>query len=420
MLSISAISSRKTKMPRPASRAATLALAAVTALLSSTAVGFAQNTNSIKIGVMNGQSGVYADITGPGSVAAARLAMEDAGGSVLGRPIELLVADHQNKPDTGAALAREWFDTRGVSAIFDIYHSGVALAVQKLAGDKNKLLVVSMASSGLISGKQCSPNGMQWANDGYQVSNLTVKSAEGSGPASWFFLTVDYAAGHSIEKDAARMIQAGGGKVLGSVRFPIGTPDFSSFLLQAQASGAKNIGFIGGGADLTNSMKQADEFNIRKAGQKFIPFSLTTVDITGVGSKVTAGMPVVLSYYWGENEATLQWAERFKKLTGKLPTDPQANIYSAVSHYLKSVKAAGSDDTAAVLAKMRDTPVDDFFTRGARIRADGRLMRDIIIAEAKAPDEMKNPDDLLKIVSRISGEQAFTPVAESECPLLKK
>ena len=419
MSAITAINALKVKIPRT-SRHVTLAIAALTALFVATATSRAQNVVPIKIGVMNDQSGVYSGIAGPGSAAAARLAIEDAGGSVLGRPIELLVADHQNKPDIGAAIAREWFDTRGVSAIFDIYHSGVSLSVQKLAEDMNKLLVVSMASSGLISGKQCSPNGMQWANDGYEVSNLTVKSAEGAGPTSWFFLTVDYVAGHSIEKDASRMIQAAGGKVVGSVRFPIGTPDFASFLLQAQTSGAKNIGFIGGGADLTNSMKQADEFGIRKGGQKFIPFSLTTADIVGVGSKVTAGMPVVLSYYWGDNEATQQWAERFKKATGKLPTDPQANIYSAVSHYLKSVKTAGTDDTAAVIAKMRATPVDDFFTKGARIRDDGRLMRDIIIAESKAPEDMKNPDDLLKVVSRIKGEQAFTPAGESECRLMKQ
>ncbi|WP_170182011.1 ABC transporter substrate-binding protein [Phreatobacter stygius] len=408
------------KASRTLWKGVTMAAAAVVALLAQTDIGAAQTAAPIKIGILNDQSGVYSSITGPGSVAAARLAIADIGGSVLGRPVEIVVADHQHKPDLGSTIAREWFDVQGVDAIFDIYSSGVSLAVQRIAEDKNKLLVVSMASSALIGGKQCSANGMQWANDGYVVSNLTVRGSAGSAPTSWFFITVDYTAGHSIEADASRMIKAAGGTVLGAVRFPIGSPDFSSFLLRAQSSGAKNIGFVGGGADMINAMKQADEFGIRAAGQRFVPFSMTTVDITAVGSQVAAGMPLVLSFYWGENEATQRWADRFKQATGRLPTDPQANVYSAVLHYLKSVQAAGTRDTAAVLAKMRATPVEDFFTRGARIRADGRLMRDVFYAEAKAPGQMRNPDDLLTLISRVPGEQAFTPEQQSECPLMRR
>jgi branched-chain amino acid transport system substrate-binding protein len=380
----------------------------------------AQGTGPIRIGVLNDQGGPYSAITGPGSVAAARMAIQDLGGTVLGRPVEVLSADHQHKPDLGSSLAREWYDVQGVRAIFDIYSSGVALAVQKVAQDKDRLLVVSMASSALIGGAQCSTHGMQWANDGYAVSNLTVRGASGQGENSWYFLTVDYAAGHSIEADATKLIQAAGGRVVGAVRFPLGTPDFSSFLLRAQASGAKNIGFIGGGSDMINSVKQADEFGLRAAGQRYVPFSMTTVDITAVGSQATQGMPVVLSYYWGENAETRAFADRFKQATGNLPTDPQANVYSAVRHYLRAVQAAGTIETAAVLAKMRETPVEDFFTRGARIRADGRLMRDVIYAEAKAPGQMSNPDDLLRVVSRFTGEQAFVPVAESQCPLMRR
>ncbi|MBN8939848.1 MAG: ABC transporter substrate-binding protein [Rhizobiales bacterium] len=394
--------------------------AATLALVGQAGIAAAQAPAPIKIGILNDQSGVYSSITGPGSVAAARLAIEDVGGSVLGRPVEIVVADHQHKPDLGSTIAREWFDVQGVDAIFDIYSSGVSLAVQKIAQDKNKLLVVSMASSGLISGQQCSANGMQWANDGFVVSNLTVRGPAGSAPTSWFFITVDYTAGHSIEADASRMIKAAGGTVAGAVRFPIGSPDFSSFLLRAQSSGAKNIGFIGGGTDMINAMKQADEFGIRAAGQRFVPFSMTTVDISAVGSQVAAGMPLVLSFYWGENEATQRWADRFKRVTGRLPTDPQANVYSAVLHYLKSVQAAGTRDTTAVLARMRATPVEDFFTHGARIRADGRLMRDVFYAEAKAPGQMRNADDLLTLVSRVPGEQAFTPAQQSECPLMRQ
>ena len=254
----------------------------------------------VKIGILNDQASVYSSITGPGSVAAAKLAIEDMGGSMFGKPIELVFADHSHKPDLGSAIARKWFDTEGVDAIFDIYSSGVALAVQGIAEQKDKILVVSMASSRDISGKSCSPNGMQWANDGYEVANLTVKGASGDKPTSWYFLTVNYTAGHSIEHDAQKIIEAGGGKFLGAARFPLNTPDFSSFLLQAQSSGAKNIGFIGGGADMTNVIKQAAEFDIGRLGQRFVPFSLTTVDIEALGNKPTQGMPLVLSYYWDE------------------------------------------------------------------------------------------------------------------------
>ena len=403
-----------------AMRRVALALAASAMLslpLATTAL--AQGSGPIRIGVLNDQGGPYSSITGPGSVAAARMAVQDLGGTVLGRPVEVLAADHQHKPDLGSSLAREWYDVQGVRAIFDIYSSGVALAVQKVAQDKDRLLFVSMASSALIGGAQCSTHGMQWANDGYVVSNLTVKGSHETGGNSWYFLTVDYAAGHSIEADATRMIEAAGGKVLGAVRFPLGTPDFSSFLLRAQTSGAKNIGFIGGGSDMVNSVKQADEFGIRASGQRYVPFSMTTVDIQAVGSQATQGMPVVLSYYWGENDETRAFADRFRRQTSRMPTDPQANVYSAVRHYLRAVQAAGTVETGPVLAKMREMPVEDFFTRGARIRADGRLMRDVLFAVAKAPGEMQNPDDLLKIVSRVPGEQAFVPAAQSQCPLLR-
>lgn len=403
---------------RPRYPLASLAAGAA-ALLAATLPAAAQGQGPVKIGILNDQASVYSSITGEGSVVAARLAIEDIGGSLLGKPVEIVVADHGHKPDVGSAIARRWFDTEGVGAIFDIYSSGVALAVQRVAEDKGKVLVVSMASSGLIGGKQCSPNGMQWANDGYEVAKLTTSGGGQAADSTWFFLTVDYAAGHSIEADATKMITAGGGKVLGAARFPLGTPDFSSFLLRAQQSGAKKIGFIGGGADMTNSIKQADEFGIRASGQRFVPFSLTTVDVYGVGSKVSAGMPVVLSFYWDENEETRRWSERFQKAAGRMPSDPQANVYSAVLHYLKAIKAAGTTDTAAVLSKMKETPVEDFFTKGARLRADGRLMRDVYYAEVKAPDQMKGKDDLLTLVRKVKGEEAFIPAVESECRLLK-
>ena len=376
-------------------------------------------TKAVKIGVLNDQGGPYSSVTGPGAVAAARMAIEDVGGPVLGKPVELVAADHQHKPDVGSAIARRWYDAEGVDAVFDIYNSGVALAVQRLAQEKNKVLISSV-NTAEITGKSCATNGLQWGGDGYALANLTVKGAYKGKPESWYFLTVDYAAGHSLEKDARAAVEAQGGKVLGAVRFPLGSTDVSSYLLQAQASKADNIGILGGGTDLLNAIKQADEFQIRKTKQKVIPFALTTADVVALTNQTAQGFPLVMSFYWDENAATRAWTERFRKSQGKLPTDLQANVYSAVLHYLKAVQAAGTTDAKAVLAKMRDTPVEDFYTHGARIREDGRLMRDMIYAEAKAPGQMKSKDDLVSVVKRFTGEQAFLPRALSECPLVKK
>ena len=376
-------------------------------------------TKAVKIGILNDQGGPYSSVTGPGAVAAARMAIEDVGGAVLGKPVELVAADHQHKPDVGSAIARRWYDAEGVDAVFDIYNSGVALAVQRLAQEKNKVLISSV-NTAEITGKSCATNGLQWGGDGYALANLTVKGAYKGKPESWYFLTVDYAAGHSLEKDARAAVEAQGGKVLGAVRFPLGSTDFSSYLLQAQASKADNIGILGGGTDLLNAVKQADEFQIRKNRKKVIPFALTTADVVALTNQTAQGFPLVMSFYWDENPATRAWTERFRKSQGKLPTDLQANVYSAVLHYLKAVQAAGTTDAKAVLAKMRDTPVEDFYTHGARIREDGRLMREMIYAEAKAPGQMKSKDDLVSVVKRFTGEQAFLPRALSECPLVKK
>ena len=381
-------------------------------------VAMAQSSPPVKIGILNDQSGPYSSITGPGAVTAARMAVEDVGGSLLGRPVEVVVADHQHKPDIGSSIARRWFDAEGVGAVFDIYNSGVALAVQKVAEEKNKILI-STVNSGELTGKSCSPNGMQWGPDGYALATLTVKGVEASKPGSWFFLTVDYTAGHSLEKDARQTVEKLGSKVAGAVRFPLGTTDFSSYLLQAQASKANYLGFVGGGADLLNAAKQADEFQLRSTGQQFVTTSLTTADIVALGNKAAAGFPIVFSFYWDQSPQARAWADRFKKIHGKLPTDMQANVYSAVLHYLKSVKATNTSDTKAVLAKLHEMPVNDFFTSNARIREDGRLMREINYGTVKAPEAMKNKDDLLTLVKKFSGEEAFMPRALSECKLLK-
>ena len=379
----------------------------------------AQVDRQVKVGILNDQTGPLSALSGPGSAAAARLAIEDAGGSLFGKPIQLVVGDHTNKPDIGSAIVRRWFDTDGVGAVFDIYSSGVALAVQKVAFEKDKVLVTTSSSRDL-TGKSCTPNSFHWTNDGYSIANLILKSASDTKPNSWFFLTVDYAAGHGAEADARQMVQAAGGAVTGSVRFPLGSPDFSSFLLQAQASKAKNIGFIGGGADVINATKQAVEFGIQKGGQSYVPFTLTSEDVFALGNRTAAGLPVITTFYWDDSPAAKAWTERFRKATGKMPTDPQANVYSAVLHYLKAVKAANTTDTKAVIEKMKSTPVQDFFTAGAKIRDDGRLMRAAYYATAKSPEQMKNPEDIMTIVKRYTGEEAFMPVAINECPLLKK
>lgn len=380
----------------------------------------AQSSPPVKIGILNDQAGPYSSITGPGAVVAARLAVEDAGGTVLGKPVEVLVADHQHKPDVGSSITRRWFDTEGVGAIFDIYNSGVALAVQKLAEEKNKLLI-STVNSGELTGKSCSPNGMQWGPDSYALATLTVKGVEANNkPAgSWFFLTVDYTAGHSLENYASQTVKALGGKVAGAVRFPLGTTDFSSYLLQAQASKADNLALVSGGADMLNSAKQADEFQLRRTGQRIVTPSFTTADIVALDNKTAMGFPIVFSFYWDLSPQARAWAERFRKVHGSLPTDIQANVYSAVLHYLKAVKAANTTDTRAVLAKMREIPVNDFFTSDARIREDGRLMRDVYYGTVKPASVMKDKDDLIAVEKKFSGEEAFIPRSMSECPRLK-
>lgn len=372
----------------------------------------------IKIAILTDQSGPYSKIVGPGSVVAAKMAVEEIGGFVLGRPVEVLAGDHQHKPDLGASIARRWFDQEDVRAIFDIYNSGVAIAVQELARSKDRILI-STVNSGALTGESCSANGMQWGPDGHALATITVKGVDGDEPKSWYFLTVDYTAGHSIEKDAKRAVEQIGGAWKGAVRFPLGTTDFSSYLLQAQASGADNIGLAGGGSDLLNAVKQFDEFQLASGGQRFVTTGLTTVDIDALGGDVAAGLPIVFSFYWGLSPETQEWSDRFRQIHGELPTDMQANVYSGVLHYLKSVAAAGTVETKDVLVKMKETPVHDMFTADARIRADGRLMRDIYFGTIKSIQDRKNEDDLIETGNKFSGATAFLPAERSDCSLLK-
>jgi branched-chain amino acid transport system substrate-binding protein len=366
-------------------------------------------------------SGLYADIQGPGDVIAVRMAVEDFGGTVLGKPIEVVDADHQNKTDVGASTARKWFDVEKVDTILGLGHSGVAIAVHGIARDKNKIDIVTSAGSTDLTGKFCSPNGMHWVYDTYALANGTATAVLKQGGAdSWFFLTADYAFGHALERDAASVVKKLGGKVVGQVRAPLNSADFSSFLIQAQGSQAKVIGLANAGTDTINAIKQASEFGIQAGGQKLAGLLVLLTDVHALGLKAAQGLLFTEAFYWDQNDETRAFSKRFQAKHGKPPTMFQAGIYSAANHYLKAVKEAGTDDTQKVLAAMRMLPVNDFMTKNGSIREDGRMMRDMYLMEAKKPEESKGGWDLMKVAATIPAEQAFRPLSESECPLIKK
>jgi branched-chain amino acid transport system substrate-binding protein len=369
----------------------------------------------LRIGYLADLSGPTADTDGPGAVEAARMAIEDFGGKVLDRKIELLVADHQNKPDIGMNIARRWYDVDGVDVIVDVNHSALALAVQALTRERNKIAIFTAAASAELTGKSCSPSSFHWLFDTYSQTQGIARSVVESGGDSWFFLTVDYTFGQLLEANASAAVVAAGGKVLGSARHPLNSSDFSSFLLQAQAANPKVLAFANSTSDMVNAMKQAREFNL---GPLRVAFFFTIEDARALGLEAVHGLQFIDSFYWDMGEAERAWSTRYFERTKKMPTSQKAGAYSAVRHYLKAVAAAGTADTAAVLERMRALPVDDFMTHGARLREDGRLMRDMYVFEAKAPGESKGPWDLFKTVRRIPAEQAFRPASESECPLL--
>ena len=390
--------------------------AAVLALLAGTAQAQVSD-DVVKIAVLDDMSGVYADLTGPGGVAAVRMAIEDFGGKVLGKSIDLVFADHQNKADVAAAAGRQWFDVDKVDMVTGLGNSAVALAIQQLAREKNRINIVSGAASTDLTGKSCSPNGLHWTYDTYALAKGTGTAAVKAGGDTWFFLTADYAFGHSLEANTANVVRAAGGKVLGAVRHPLNTPDFSSFLLQAQGSGAKIIGLANAGGDTINSIKQAGEFGIGKT-QKLAGLLVTITDVHGVGLKAAQGLLFTEAFYWDQNEATRARSKRFMERHKNAPTMIQAGMYGATMHYLKAVQAAGTDEPKAVMAKMKEAPVNDFMTKNGKIRPDGRLVRDMYLLQVKAPEESKGPWDYMKVVATIPGEEAFRPVSEGGCPLV--
>lgn len=369
----------------------------------------AQAPTPIKIGIMNDQSGPYADLAGPGSVVAARMAIEDAGGSVLGRPIEVVVADHQNKPDVGAAIARRWYDVDGVSAIFDVPTSSVALAIQEIARQKKTIAVFSTATASDILGKSCSPTTFQWTFNTASGARSIASAVFAQGATSWYFVAADYAFGRAMVRDATEVINQKGRKVLGTVWHPLGSSDFASYLLQAQGSKAQVVGIVSGGSDFINALKQSSEFGL-SSGQKVVSMQTFISDIHAIGLSIAQDLTLIAAFYWDLDDQTRAWSKRFAALNnGRMPTMAQAGAYSAVRHYLKGVAKAGTTDGPAVAAAMREIPVDDMMTHAARIRDDGWVMREMYLFQVKTPKESKGPWDYYKLLSKIGAEEAAPP-----------
>jgi branched-chain amino acid transport system substrate-binding protein len=376
------------------------------------------SAQGVKIGILNDQSGVYADYGGKYSVEAAKMAIEDFGGEVLGQKIEMVTADHQNKPDLASAIARRWYDAEGVDMITELTTSSVALAVQDLSREKKKIDIVVGAATSRITGDACTPYSFHWAYDTRALAVGTGGALVKSGGDTWFFLTADYAFGYALEKDTSDIVTANGGKVVGSVRVPLNSSDFSSFLLQAQSSKAKIVGLANAGLDTTNSIKQAAEFGIVKGGQKLAGLLMTLSEVHGLGLEAAQGLVLTEGFYWDHDDQTRAFGERFMKRTGHMPSMIHAGTYSATISYLKAVKAAGTKDSQAVAKKLKELPVDDVFAKG-KVLENGRMVHDLYLFEVKKPSESKKPWDYYKELAVIPGDKAFFTAKDSGCPLTK-
>jgi len=393
------------------------------AVAASFTVGVAQaqvSDNLIKMGVLTDMSSLYTDLSGAGSVLAAKMAVEDSGIEKRGYKVEVVSADHQNKPDIGSGIARQWYDVDKVDVILDTPNSGVALAVNQITKDKNKVFLASGPASSDLTGKACSPNTVHWTYDTWMLANGTGGAIVKSGGDSWFFLTADYAFGHALERDTEAVVLKNGGKVLGKVRAPLNTQDFSSFLLQAQASKAKIIGLANAGGDTTNSIKQAAEFGIVKGGQNLAGLLVFLTDVNALGLPTAQGLIVTNTFYWDKDDQTRAFAKRFAPLNkGIHPTMIHAGVYASVLHYLKSVEALKSDDGVKVVAKMKEMPTDDPLFGKGTIRVDGRKVHPAYLMEVKKPAESKGPWDYYKVRATIPADQAFRPLKDGDCPLVK-
>ncbi|APF39411.1 ABC transporter substrate-binding protein [Chelatococcus daeguensis] len=382
--------------------------------------GGAEAQVSVKLGVLNDRSGTYADLSGEGSVIAARMAVEDFKAKDKGINVEIVSADHQNKPDIGSNIARQWYDQDGVDVILDVPTSSVALAINQITREKNKIFINSGAAASDLTGKQCSPNTVHWTYDTWALANGTGSAMVKAGGDTWFFLTADYAFGHALERDTIAVVEKSGGKVLGTVRHPFPGSDFSSFLLQAQSSGAKVIGLANAGGDTINSIKQAAEFGITQAGQNLAGLLVFITDVNALGLQTAQGLVLTESFYWDLNDETRAFAKRFaEKSGGKMPTMVQAGVYAGTLHYLKAVEALKDKDSAKVMAKMKEMPTDDPLFGKGQVRADGRKIHDMYLFEVKKPEESKGPWDYYKLVATIPAAEAFRPLDQGECPLVK-
>jgi len=393
------------------------------ALLLTAQIGATNMTRAaetIKIGVLNDQSGVFADNGGAGSVAAAKLAAEDFGGELLGQKIEVISADHQNKPDIAAATARKWFDTEGVDLIADGAASSAGFAILEVARQKNRIFVISGPGSSDFTGKSCLATSFHFNYDTYALSKLTSEAITKAGGKSWYFISADYAFGQALQRDATRFIEAAGGKVIGSSAHPLGTTDMASFLLQAQGSKANVVGLATSGADVQTAIKQAGEFGIVEGGQQLAGLLVFITDVNALGLKATQGLQVTTSFYWDLNDQTRAWSKRYFAIMGdKPPSMVQAGVYSGVHHYLAAVKAAATKDPTIVAAKMHEMKVNDMYNKDVTIRPDGRVLHTMYLVQVKKPEESKYKFDYYKIVTTAPGEQAFRPMSEGNCPLVK-
>ena len=395
-----------------------IGLLASTPALAAPAKGISDNV--VKIGVLTDMSGVYSAIGGKGTLIAVEMAVADFGGKVLGKPIQVISADHQNKADIASTKAREWFDTGKVDMVTGLLNSACALAVQKIGADKKRITMNTGAGSTDLTNKDCTPYGIHYAYDNYALANVAGSAIVSHGGKSWYFITADYAFGHSLEKNTSNFVQKLGGKVVGSVRHPLSTADFSSYLLQAQSSGAKVIGLANAGGDFTNAVKQAREFGIVQKGQTIAGMLVFDTDVKSLGLNAAQGMQFASGFYWDRDKAARDWSKRFYAKHKAMPTMDQAGAYSATMNYLKAIKAAGTDDPDAVMAKLRSMNISDFFAVNGKIRADGRMVHDMYLMEVKKPSESKGEWDILKIVRTVPGDQAFMPLSESTCPQVKR
>lgn len=374
-----------------------------------------------RLGVLTDMSGMNFDLAGQGSVVAAQMAVEDFGGKLLGEPVEVIVGDHQNKPDIGSTLARRWIDEQNVKAIVDVPTSSVAMAVQEITRNSDVAFLVSTAGSSDLTGKACSPTTAQWTWDTYALANGTGRAITEEGGKKWYFITVDYTFGHALERDTSEAVLAAGGEVIGTVRHPRETTDFSSYLLQAQSSGAEVVALANSSGDTMTALKQAAEYGITASGQRIAGMLLFISDVHAVGLETAQGLTLTTGFYWDLDDQTRAWSKRFgERMNGKMPTMVHAGVYSSVMNYLKAAEAAGSVSGKAAIDKMRTMDINDFFARNAHLREDGRMVHDMYLVQVKTPEESKGPWDYYKVIRTIPGDQAFRALDKSECPLVKK